>query len=119
MCIILYLIYSLELILICPSLGNDHLGVVTAQSILNFFIIVFFFVNCNVNILYCLFKSRKHWFDYLAVGLLSAVIIFIPLNNFMVEKTKEARQSHRVKRQLSDIKAERVEKINLNILQND
>ena len=37
----------------------------------------------------------------------------------MVEKTKEARQSHRVKRQLSDIKAERVEKINLNILQND
>ena len=117
MCIILYLIYFLELTLICPSLGNDHLGVVTAQSILNFFIIVFFFFNCNVNILYCLFKSRKHWFDYLAVGLLYAVIIFIPVNNFMVEKIKEVRQSHWLERQLNDINAERVEKINLNILQ--
>ena len=117
MCIILYLIYFLELTLICPSLGNDHIGVVTAQSILNFFIIVFFFFNCIVNILYCLFKSRKHWFDYLAVGLLYAVIIFIPVNNFMVEKTKEARQSHWLERQLSYIKVERVEKINLNILQ--
>ena len=117
MCIILYLIYFLELTLICPSLGNDHSGVMTVQSILNFFIVVFFLFNCIVNILYCLFKSRKHWFDYLAVGLLYAVIIFIPVNNFMVEKTKEARQSHWFERQLSYIKVERVEKINLNILQ--
>ncbi len=117
MCIILYLIYFLELTLIYPSLGNDHSGVMTVQSILNFFIMVFFLFNCIVNILYCLFKSRKHWFDYTAVGLLFAVIIFIPVNNFMVEKTKEARRSHRVERQLNDINAERVEKINLNILQ--
>ncbi|OTQ48278.1 hypothetical protein B6D06_10345 [Gilliamella apis] len=87
----------------------------TVQSILNFFIMVFFLFNCIVNILYCLFKSRKHWFDYTAVGLLFAVIIFIPVNNFMVEKTKEARQSIRVERQLSDINANRVVKINLNI----
>ena len=117
MCIILYLIYFLELTLICSSLGDDHLGVVSTQSILNFFIIVFFLFNCIVNILYCLFKSHKHWFDYLAVGLLYAVIIFIPINNFMVEKTKEARQSNRVERQLSDINAQRVEKINLTNLQ--
>ena len=115
MCIILYLIYFLELILICPSLGNDHIGVMTTQSILNFFIMVFFLFNCIVNILYCLFKSRKHWFDYTAVGLLFAVIIFIPVNNFMVEKKKEARRSIKVERQLSDINADRVMKVNLNI----
>lgn len=115
MCIILYLIYFLELILICPSLGNDHIGVMTTQSILNFFIMVFFLFNCIVNILYWLFKSHKHWFDYTAVGLLFAVIIFIPVNNFMVEKKKEARRSIKVERQLSDINADRVVKVNLNI----
>ena len=115
MCIILYLIYFIELTLICPSLGNDHIGVMTTQSILNFFIMVFFFFNCIVNILYCLFKSNKNWFDYTAVGLLFAVITFIPVNNFMVEKKKEASRSIRVERQLSDINADRVVKINLNI----
>ncbi|KES18873.1 Intracellular septation protein A [Gilliamella apicola SCGC AB-598-I20] len=119
MCIILYLIYFIELTLICPSLGNDHIGVMTTQSILNFFIMVFFFFNCIVNILYCLFKSNKNWFDYTAVGLLFAVITFIPVNNFMVEKKKEASRSIRVERQLSDINADRVVKINLNISHNN
>ena len=119
MCIILYLIYFIEITLICPSLGNDHIGVMTTQSILNFFIMVFFFFNCIVNILYCLFKSNKNWFDYTAVGLLFAVITFIPVNNFMVEKKKEASRSIRVERQLSDINADRVVKINLNISHNN
>jgi len=119
MCIILYLIYFIELTLICPSLGNDHIGVMTTQSILNFFIMVFFFFNCIVNILYCLFKSNKNWFDYTAVGLLFAVITFIPVNNFMVEKKKEASRSIRVERQLSDINVDKVVKINLNISHNN
>ncbi|OCG29351.1 hypothetical protein A9G34_05110 [Gilliamella sp. Choc4-2] len=81
----LYVLYFLEVCFIFPGLGNNGIGTISPQEIINFIIVVLFIFNCIVNFFYILLKKHKRRADYIVVALLFSFITFVPINNTMKE----------------------------------